>query len=54
MKVSSAIVLAGAAHTFAAVRPRPMVSSGPIQAEIKTEKYGRLSDNFGRVLILPG
>jgi len=38
MKVSSAIVLAGAAQAFAAVRPRPMVSSGSIQAEIKTEK----------------
>lgn len=39
MKFSSAIVLAGAAQTFAALRPRPMVSSVAIQDEIKTDKY---------------
>ncbi|KAL6161598.1 hypothetical protein ACJQWK_08153 [Exserohilum turcicum] len=38
MKFSSAIVLAGAAQTFAALRPRPMVSSVAIQDEIKTDK----------------
>jgi hypothetical protein len=38
MKVSSGLVLVGAAQAWGAVRPRPMVSSEPIQAEIKTEK----------------
>lgn len=39
MKFSSAIALAGAAQTLAAVRPRPMVSSGAIQDQITSEKY---------------
>ncbi|EUC38193.1 hypothetical protein COCCADRAFT_32656 [Bipolaris zeicola 26-R-13] len=38
MKFSSAIALAGAAQTLAAVRPRPMVSSGAIQDQITSEK----------------
>ncbi|CAA9965117.1 Peptidase M28 multi-domain protein [Pyrenophora teres f. maculata] len=38
MKISSGLALAGAAQTWAAVAPRPMVSSEAIQAEIKTEK----------------
>ncbi|EDU46237.1 leupeptin-inactivating enzyme 1 precursor [Pyrenophora tritici-repentis] len=37
MKISSGLALAGAAQTWAAVTPRPMVSEA-IQAEIKTEK----------------
>lgn len=38
MKFSSAIALAGAAQAFAAVRPRPMVSSNAIQDQITSEK----------------
>jgi len=38
MKISAGLVLAGAAQTWAATTPRPMVSSEAIQAEIKTEK----------------